>query len=130
MSNIGLLEKWTGRQDLLGQLLEIEKFPELHLISPSGHYNFCGPYTKLRKRLRFNSDGSIKKIVTQPINRLDRSCMLHDIAYLYSKDPMVRFYADKKLYDEADDISATSDSIFERLDAMLTKKIIQSKTSD
>lgn len=61
---------------------------ELHLPSPSGRYNFCGPGTKLAKRLKRNDQG---------INELDNACKTHDIAYANSSDINERHKADKLL---------------------------------
>lgn len=60
----------------------INKLPfELHL---PGGYQFCGPGTKLEKRLARGDQG---------INHLDTACRAHDIAYI-SKDLATRHKAD------------------------------------
>jgi len=61
---------------------------ELHLPG----YNFCGPGTKLQKRLARGD---------RPINELDAACMVHDIAYSDSKDTRTRVKADKTLQRKA-----------------------------
>ena len=62
----------------------INKLPlELHL---PGH-NFTGPGTKLRKRLDANDQ---PHQWSQPVNRIDRAAMKHDICYRENKNPRVR----------------------------------------
>lgn len=66
----------------------INKLPfELHLPG----YQFCGPGTKLQKRLRRGDRG---------INKLDEACMYHDIAYNNS-DLNTRHKADLQLLNMA-----------------------------
>lgn len=60
---------------------------ELHLPG----YQFCGPGTKLRKRLLRGDRG---------INKLDEACMYHDIAY-DNKNLKVRHIADLELLNMA-----------------------------
>jgi len=58
--------------------------PELHLPG----YNYCGPFTKVDKRLaRCN----------EPVNKLNAGCKEHDIFYRDHKDPKERHIADKEL---------------------------------
>ena len=67
----------------------IDKLPfELHLPG----YNYCGPGTKLQKRLERGDRG---------INGLDESCKEHDIAYSNEKHLPNRHMADKKLLKNA-----------------------------
>lgn len=67
----------------------IDKLPfELHLPS----YQYCGPGTKLEKRLARGDKG---------VNKLDEFCKEHDIAYANHKDSAERYKADKKLGAEA-----------------------------
>lgn len=67
----------------------INKLPfELHLPG----YNFCGPGTKLEKRLARGDTG---------INLLDQACKEHDIAYSKSNDIKSRHAADKLLVEKA-----------------------------
>lgn len=56
---------------------------ELHLPG----YQFCGPGTKLQKRILQGDRG---------VNKLDEACMHHDIAYI-NKDPSARRKADLEL---------------------------------
>lgn len=63
----------------------IDSLPfELHIP----FYNYCGPVTKLEKRLK-NKDAGV--------NSLDEACKSHDLLYSTSKDPKVRAEADKEL---------------------------------
>ncbi|KAK9751734.1 Phospholipase A2-like domain [Popillia japonica] len=67
----------------------INKLPiELHL---SG-YQYCGPSTKLEKRLQRGDRG---------INPLDQACKEHDIAYSQSSDLKYRHDADRILQERA-----------------------------
>lgn len=67
----------------------INKLPfELHIPS----YRFCGPGTKLQKRLERGDKG---------INGLDEACKEHDIAYSQEKDLARRHQADKVLSEKA-----------------------------
>jgi hypothetical protein len=52
---------------------------EFHLRTLSFRkYNFCGPNTRLNRRL--NPNGTPKHW-SKPINKIDEICMRHDIAY-------------------------------------------------
>lgn len=63
----------------------INKLPfELHIPT----YQYCGPGTKLRKRLKRGDPG---------INELDRACKEHDIAYALTNDIGQRNRADNTL---------------------------------
>jgi hypothetical protein len=57
--------------------------PELYLPG----YSFCGPFTKLDKRLARGD---------KPLNKLDAGCMEHDIFYRDYEDTKERHIADKK----------------------------------
>lgn len=104
----------------------IEKLPvELHLVDFSDgilkpkRYNFCGPGTKLDKRL--NADGTPKPW-SKPINKLDQGCMAHDLVYT-SSDPKVRDDGDAKLKAVAKEVLADSSSgISDKLNAKIVDK--------
>lgn len=67
----------------------VNKFnKEFHLPG----YNFCGPGTKLSKRLDSNDNP-----VTKPVNAIDKACMRHDIGYRDNKDLESRQLADVEL---------------------------------
>ena len=61
---------------------------ELHIPG----YQFCGPGTRLKKRLARGDAG---------INPLDAACREHDIAYSRSRDLVDRHAADRVLADKA-----------------------------
>ena len=67
----------------------------MHLYSAKQRrkYNFCGPFTKLDKRLARGDVG---------INRLDEACKRHDIAYSQSKANADRHEADRRMVAEID----------------------------
>lgn len=62
--------------------------------------SFCGPFTKIHKRLDIRN-GRVHAIRTQPINDLDRACMLHDLSYEFNDEPSKWIDADLALYREA-----------------------------
>lgn len=78
----------------------INAFPfELHIPG----YQFCGPGTRLNKRLARGDRG---------INPLDAACREHDIAYLRSNDLDTRHIADKILAEKARGRVIAKDSTF------------------
>lgn len=87
---------------------------ELHLPG----YQYCGPGTKLRKRLLRGDRG---------INKLDNACMHHDIAYI-NKDLNVRHKADLDLMNMAKSRLHSKDaSKREKMDSWLVKNIMKAK---
>jgi hypothetical protein len=114
-----VVEKKKGRKRKKGRgLLNkiIDKLPfELHLPG----YQYCGPGTKLQKRLARGDPG---------INSLDRACREHDIAYS-SKDPQAREEADRILHQQSKEIYKNpSNSIGERANSWLVSKAMKIKT--
>lgn len=95
----------------------IDKLPfELHLPS----YQFCGPGTKLEKRLARGDKG---------INKLDEFCREHDIAYANNKDSSERYKADKKLGSEAFKRVFSKDAkLGERAASLLVTAAMNAKT--
>lgn len=80
---------------------------ELHLPN----YQYCGPGTKLQKRLRRGDQG---------INPLDAACKEHDIAYSKNKDLKERHKADQILEDRAwNRVKSADTSLGERVAALL-----------
>ena len=71
---------------------------ELHI---PGGYQYCGPGTKLSKRLARGDPG---------INKLDQACKAHDIAYSKYKDSENRRRADQELAEKAWQRFKASDS--------------------
>lgn len=87
---------------------------ELHLPG----YQFCGPGTKLHKRLLRGDRG---------INPLDTACMHHDIAYV-NKDINARHKADLELINMAKKRLKSKDaSTREKIDSWLVKNIMKAK---
>lgn len=95
----------------------INKLPiELHLPG----YQYCGPGTKLDKRLARGDLG---------INELDKACKEHDIAYSQYKDSADRHKADKVLGDKAwQRVKSKDSNLRERSDAFLVSSIMKAKT--
>lgn len=94
----------------------INKLPfELHLPS----YQYCGPGTKLEKRLARGDSG---------INLLDQACKEHDISYSRSKDLENRHRADKKLQDAAlKRLKSSDSSLGEKTAALLVSGAMKAK---
>lgn len=87
---------------------------ELHLPG----YNYCGPGTRLRKRLLRGDQG---------INQLDNACMQHDIAY-NSNNLEDRHRADLKLYDMAKQrLKSKNAGKGEKLASWLVSKVMKTK---
>ena len=84
-------------------------------------YQYCGPGTKLKKRLARNDPG---------INELDRACKEHDISYSKFKTTGERNIADKILAEKAWERAKASDSsISERAAALAISSIMNTKAS-
>lgn len=94
----------------------INKLPiELHIPS----YNFCGPGTKLNKRLARGDKG---------VNQLDEACKEHDIAYSKYSDLERRHNADKILANKAlKRFKAKSSSVGEKLSSLMVNGIMTAK---
>jgi hypothetical protein len=89
-----------GGESLVNLALNKLKLPEMHLIDQGDDgkirkVNFCGPYTKLDERLKRGDQG---------INKLDRGCKLHDLAYAKHTDVPNRNVADVALKQVADEV--------------------------
>lgn len=96
----------------------INKLPiELHIPG----YQYCGPGTKLKKRLARGDPG---------INLLDKACKEHDIAYSENKEDLSqRHSADQVLLKKAKERKQAADAGFgERTSAHLIEKIMKMKT--
>lgn len=95
----------------------INKLPfELHIPG----YKFCGPGTRLKKRLE---RGDI------PVNQLDKACRAHDIAYSKNKDNLSeRHRADKILAEKSwERVKDNSASLSERAAAAAVTGIMKTK---
>jgi len=99
---------------LVNQLLNSEKLPEVHLPS----YSYCGPGTKLKKRLLRGDKGK---------NELDKACMSHDMHYAIFKDTKDRHVFDKQLQDKAFQVAKESKNIKTKLDAGLVGSVMYGK---
>lgn len=97
----------------------IDKLPiELHL---PGGYQYCGPGTKLEKRLKRGDMG---------INPLDSACKQHDIAYSQHKDVQERHKADRILTEKAWQRFKSKDAKFgEKASALLITNAMKAKTT-
>lgn len=83
-------------------------------------YRYCGPGTKLSKRLARGDKG---------INQLDEACKLHDIEYSKFKDSENRRRADKELASRAwDRVKASDSSIGERATALAVTAAMKVKS--
>lgn len=103
-----------GESSLLNWLINNLPF-ELHLPG----YNYCGPGTKLTKRLTRGDSG---------INKLDEYCKNHDIAYQNSLNLKDRHKADLILLKMAKERVVASDaSVGEKIAARLVSKAMSSK---
>jgi hypothetical protein len=90
---------------------------ELHLPT----YQYCGPGTKLRKRLKRGDPG---------INKLDEACKAHDIAYSNYSDSEKRSIADRALAEKAWQRVKSSDaSVAERAAALAVTAAMKAKTA-
>jgi hypothetical protein len=105
--------------------------PEMHLSHPTGEhipsgsfnkrtYSYCGPFTKLDKRQKEGYRG---------VNKLDRACLRHDIAYSKYKDTAERNVADDILAKESMDIvNDPSIPEYEKNDARKVAAIMATKS--
>lgn len=94
----------------------INKLPfELHIPG----YNYCGPGTKLKSRLKRGDKG---------INPLDEYCKYHDIAYSKSNNLRDRHKADQILMRKANSRQNSSNTNFgEKLASSLVYNIMKAK---
>ena len=91
---------------------------ELHL---PGGYQYCGPGTKLQKRLARGDPG---------INKLDQACKQHDIAYSKFDDTKNRSIADRALAEKAWQRVKSSDaSVGEKAAALAVAAAMKAKTA-
>jgi hypothetical protein len=119
---------------LLNSALNALPLPEMHMRLPrevpsedvpggafqnTGKYSYAGPYTKLDKRLSQGYRG---------VNKLDRACLDHDVAYAIHSDTAGRNTADDVLAAAASKI-ALDDSVpdWERKDARTVAAIMSAK---
>lgn len=88
---------------------------ELHLPG----YQYCGPGTKLQKRLERGDPG---------INSLDKACRDHDISYSQNKNIDERHTADRVLYNKAWEIAKSrANKLGERTSAWFVTNAMKAK---
>lgn len=96
----------------------LNKLPQVEYHIPGG-YQFCGPNTQLEARLARGDPG---------INKLDRACKDHDIAYSATKNSKSRIEADKALVARALPRIYSKDSkLSERAAALLVTGLMGAK---
>lgn len=89
---------------------------ELHIPG----YQYCGPGTRLSKRLQRGDPG---------INKLDAACKTHDIAYSTYSDSANRAKADLQLANEAwERVKAKDSSLGEKTAAWAVTNIMKAKS--
>ena len=111
INELKLLLKTKTGSGLLNSMLKKLPLPELHLNLPNnvpseniengsfnntGKYSYCGPGTKVRKRLTEGYEG---------VNSLDKACKQHDMCYLKNKSTKDRNAADDLLARKASEIA-------------------------
>lgn len=120
---------------LIGGKLDIQKFlsktfPDTEFHLPG--YNFCGPGTKLSKRLKnFDKEtGEHDEFITKPINELDKGCYEHDINYTKHDKLKDRHDDDRKLIKVANKVLNNKKStIGQKISAGLVKHLLQAKVA-
>ena len=118
---------------LLNSALNALPLPEMHMRLPSGissepvpggtfqntgKYSYCGPFTKLDKRLSQGYRGA---------NKLDRACLNHDVAYAVHSDTAGRNAADDVLAAAASKIALSDVPDWEK-DARTVAAIMSAKS--
>jgi hypothetical protein len=110
----GILKTGSGIfNTLLNKLSNV--MPELHLKG----YKFCGPFTKLARRLLRGDE---------PLHKLDAGCMKHDIYYRDHEGTKERHIADKELETLAEERSLASDAdVHEKNNAAFIRTVMKGK---
>ena len=120
---------------VLNRALNALPLPEMHMKLPkgvtseavlggtfqdTGKYSYCGPFTKLDKRLLQGYRG---------VNSLDRACLNHDVAYAVHSDTAGRNAADDVLAAAASKI-ALDENVpdWEKKDARTVTAIMSAKS--
>ena len=104
------------------------RLPELHYVSPftGKRHNFTGPGTKLNKRI----DPRTKKPLpnSQPVNEVDKTAYLHDLAYNEFPDLERRKIADNVMIEDLDQIRKDKNVNWKtRADALLVGGVMKLK---
>jgi len=128
-----ILTSKTGGS-ILNSALNALPLPEIHMRLPSGSasedvpggsfqntgiYSFCGPFTKLDKRLTQGYRG---------VNKLDMACLNHDVAYATHSDTAGRNVADDVLAAAASKIALMDVPEWEKKDARTVAAIMSAKS--
>ena len=77
--------------------------PEMHLRQPGFTYSACGPFTKIKQRIKKIMQTGDKNYFYK--NELDKACFQHDMAYGKHKDLEERIEPDKALKGKAFEIA-------------------------
>ena len=111
-------------------LLARDKFmPEMHLKQPGFTYSACGPFTKIKERIKNFKETGDSIYIYQ--NELDKACFQHDMAYGDFKDLNRRTLADKLLRDKEFNIAKNSEyDGYQRGLASMVYTFFDKKTSD
>lgn len=120
---------------LFNSMLKKLPLPEMHLNLPNnapseniengsfnntGKYSYCGPGTKVQKRLKEGYKG---------INSLDKACKQHDINYFKNKSTKDRNAADDLLARQASEIALdNNEPEYVRKDARLVTGVMGMKS--
>lgn len=104
------------------------RLPELHYVSPftGKKHNFTGPGTKLNKRI----DPKTKKPLphSKPVNEVDETAYLHDLAYDEFPDLKRRKIADNVMIEDLDSIRKDKNINWKtRADALLVGGVMKLK---
>jgi len=120
-SSLASVGKTILKQIPIGKVVNsaIDALPiEIHI---PGGYQYCGPGTKLQDRLKRGDPG---------INKLDKACKDHDIAYSKYSDSINRTIADRILAEKAWERVRAKDSTFsERAAALAVTSAMKAKTA-
>ena len=106
-----------------------DKFmPEMHLRQPQFVYSACGPFTRLKERIKeFKRTGDTRYIYR---NELDKACFQHNSAYADHKDLINRTEADKVLRDKANYIASNPEyDGYQRGLASMVYKVFDKKST-
>ena len=116
--------------NILNKIIDV--LPEMHMSADVGEnvengdfnntnkYSFCGPGTKLKKRLKEGYKG---------INILDQACLKHDLKYDQYSDNKNRNFADNELAKACNEI-ANNENLSERIrnDAKFVAMVMSAKS--
>ena len=135
INDLRLLLKTRTGSGFLNSALKKLPLPEMHLNLPknvesenienrsfnnTGKYSYCGPGTKVQKRLKEGYKG---------INSLDKACKQHDINYLKYKSTKERNAADDLLAKQASEIALdNNEPDYVRKDARLVTGVMGMKS--